>query len=511
MKSVLIVGSGVAGALLARRLLETKKNYQITMFEAGPDIGAVSHRKWLDHLMAHANPWDAFWEDPRTENERLPLRGSRLFVKGGTTNHWGGWSLRFKPEDFELKSRTGVGADWPITYDELAPFYTQAESLMGIEGDSDDDDPPRYGDRFPFPAAPYTLNDMPVIEALEKLGMSYSHMPMARNGDKCVTTGTCRYCPVNARYSAAIDLAQLKDEHGSKLDIRTEAPVVSVLMDGKKKSRGVRFLNRRTGATESTEGDCVAVCSGTVESTKLLLASANADWTEGIGNDSGHVGRHLLGHPLLYAEGFRPGNPEKIEQELSFVTLACRHFDTPKYQRKGKMLIARVGDESKTRLTGEILANSSWSEIDAKMASGMHLAFYASLEQFESPENRVSLGADTAKFGLRGTRIDFGVNEVTKKTHQSYAQNLIEILKAAGCDEDSINVEIGGPTGAHAASTCRMSSSDTEGVVDENLRVHGTDNLYVCSNAVYPNVTATNPTLTVGALAVRLAEHIDTA
>ncbi len=206
MKSVLIVGSGVAGALLARRLLETKKNYQITMFEAGPDIGAVSHRKWLDHLMAHANPWDAFWEDPRTENERLPLRGSRLFVKGGTTNHWGGWSLRFKPEDFELKSRTGVGADWPITYDELAPFYTQAESLMGIEGDSDDDDPPRYGDRFPFPAAPYTLNDMPVIEALEKLGMSYSHMPMARNGDKCVTTGTCRYCPVNARYSAAIDI-----------------------------------------------------------------------------------------------------------------------------------------------------------------------------------------------------------------------------------------------------------------------------------------------------------------
>ncbi len=170
-------------------------------------------------------------------------------------------------------------------------------------------------------------------------------------------------------------------------------------MDGKKKSRGVRFLNRRTGATESTEGDCVALCSGTVESTKLLLASANADWTEGIGNDSGHVGRHLLGHPLLYAEGFRPGNPEKIEQELSFVTLACRHFDTPKYQRKGKMLIARVGDESKTRLTGEILANSSRSEIDAKMASGMHLAFYASLEQFESPENRVSLGADTAKFG----------------------------------------------------------------------------------------------------------------
>ncbi len=135
----------------------------------------------------------------------------------------------------------------------------------------------------------------------------------------------------------------------------------------------------------------------------------------------------------------------------------------------------------------------------------------ASIEQFESPENRVSLGADTGKFGLRGTEIDFGLNETTERTHQSYAQNLVEILKAAGCKEDSISVEIDGPTGAHAASACRMSSSDTDGVVDGNLRVHGTDNLYVCSNAVYPNVTATNPTLTVGALAVRLAEHIGTA
>ena len=511
MKSVLVVGSGVAGALLARRLLESKKDYQITMFEAGPDIGAVSHRKWLDHLMAGANPWKPFWEDPWKENERLPLRSSRLFVKGGTTNHWGGWSLRFKPEDFELKSRADVGADWPITYEELAPFYTQAEHLMGIEGDSNDDDPPRYGDQFPFPAAPFTLNDMPAIEALEKLGMSYSHMPMARSGDKCVTTGTCRYCPVDARYSAAFDLAQLKDEHGSRLEIRTETPVSKVLMDGKKRARGVRVLNRGTGAIESMEGDCVAVCSGTVESTKLLLASANADWRDGIGNDSGHLGRHLLGHPLLYAVGFRPGNSEKSVPELSFVTLACRHFDSPKYQKEGKMLVARVGDEGQAPLTREILANSSRSEINAKMESGVQLAFYASIEQFESPENKVGLGAGTGKFGLPGTKIDYVINETTKKAQQSHAARLIEILKAAGCNEDSVRCEVDGPTGAHVASTCRMSRSEADGVVDQDLRVHGTDNLYVCSNAVYPNATATNPTLTVGALAVRLAKHIDVA
>ena len=84
-------------------------------------------------MMANSNPYRAFWDDPRTQNKYFELRGARLFVKGGTTNHWDGWSLRFKPEDFELKARTGIGADWPITYDELSPYYGQAEFLLGIE------------------------------------------------------------------------------------------------------------------------------------------------------------------------------------------------------------------------------------------------------------------------------------------------------------------------------------------------------------------------------------------
>ena len=110
-------------------------------------------------------------------------------------------------------------------------------------------------------------------------------------------------------------------------------------MDDKKQARGVNFLDRRTGLSESMHGDCVALCNGTFESTKLLLASANADWVDGIGNDSGHVGRHLVGHPLIFAEGTKPGNPETMEQELGFITLACRHFDTPEYHRARFVLL----------------------------------------------------------------------------------------------------------------------------------------------------------------------------
>ena len=110
MKSIVIVGSGVAGTVLARQLL-ANGDYQITMFEAGPEFSPGNRRIWLDHLVGNDQIYEPFVDDPRTENEYFGLRGSRLFMKGGTTNHWGGLTPRFKPEDFELRSRRGFGVD----------------------------------------------------------------------------------------------------------------------------------------------------------------------------------------------------------------------------------------------------------------------------------------------------------------------------------------------------------------------------------------------------------------
>ena len=507
MPRVLIVGSGVAGVVTARRLLEGSPDVDVMIFEAGPGL-ALGHRAWLDRLMAGSSPYEAFWEPERAEHERFGLRGSRLFVKGGTTNHWGGWSLRFKPEDFELFSRTGRGADWPIDYEELAPHYTVAEELLGIEGDSSDDDPPRFGDRFPFEAAPYTLNDMPIIETLERLGMSYGHMPMARDADRCVTTGTCRVCPVNARYTAAYDLATLEAEYPERLSVSLASPVTEILMESRRVARGVRFLDVASGMRREAEGEHVIVASGTVESTKLLLASTGSGWDDGLGNDSGHLGRHLVGHPVLFAEGVRPGNPENAHQELGFITLACRHYDTPEHQRDGKMLFARVGDDSHTSIENEILANTPRSEIEHRMRSRIHLALEASVEQFESPENRIILGGETAQPGLRETVIDFGVDEATQRAVATHTDNLLRVLREAGCTEESLfHVQLN-PDGAHAVAACRMSADAADGVVDRDLAVHGTDNVHVCSNGVFPNVTAVNPTLTVAALAARLGDHL---
>jgi choline dehydrogenase-like flavoprotein len=109
---------------------------------------------------------------------------------------------------------------------------------------------------------------------------------------------------------------------------------------------------------------------------------------------------------------------------------------------------------------------------------------------------------------LRATQIEFTPGESTAKALETHTQNLLKILRAAGCSEASLFHQLIKPDGAHAVSTCRMSGSESDGVVDGDLRVHGTENVFVCSNGVFPNVTAVNPTLTVAALAVRLAEHL---
>lgn len=509
MGLIIIVGSGVAGTLLARQILATG-DADILMLEAGPEFPTGDRRTWLDLLMLNQDIYKPFIDDPRTDHEYFGLRGSRLFMKGGTTNHWGGLTPRFKPEDFELRSRTGFGADWPISYDDLAPYYAKAETLLGVTGDSENDDPPRYGETYPFLPTSFTLGDKVVIDALESMAISYGHMSIARNGNRCITTGTCNYCPVNARYTALFDLQLLQNEYGDRLTVRTDSPVSEILMDGKVRCRGVEVLDLSNGSRRSVEADMVFICAGTIESCKLLLSSVSSKWPDGIGNDSDHLGRHLVGHPVMDASGIREGNPDGIGEELGFDSLISRHFDTPEYQHKGKMWFSGSTSASWT-LEEQVLANVSRTDLDTQTKSEIRVSVGGEMEQFETPENRVRLGAGMTRHGLPNTIIDVGVHDINLQARQEHVNTFVTVLKAAGCRESSIETGALNPDGAHASATCRMSLSDADGVVDPNLQVHGTDNLFVCSNAVFPSIAAANPTLTVSALAVRLAEFVNGA
>jgi choline dehydrogenase-like flavoprotein len=214
-----------------------------------------------------------------------------------------------------------------------------------------------------------------------------------------------------------------------------------------------------------------------------------------------------MGHPVMYARGVKKGKPDRFYPELGFTSLLSRHFDSPEYQASGKMWFSpRLGSE--VSIERGILANKSRADLNKEMTDSMVISAGGEMESFESPKNRVQLGKGKNKLGLPTTKLEFVVPDINKKARQAHVLTFRMFLKQAGCDEDSIETGAMDPDGAHAAGTCRMSKSETDGVVDTNLQVHGTHNLYVCSNAVFPSIAAANPTLTLSALAIRLADHI---
>lgn len=250
----IIIGSGVAAATIAQTLLHDDASHRMLILEAGPRVPSKDRRLWWDLVIHGRSAYEHCHDlplpgkgDPEVENESTgptewTFRESRMMGYGGSTFHWGGWALRFKPEDFELFSHTGRGADWPITYNDLEPFYCEAETLLGVSGSDPHQWTPR-SKRYPLPPFEHTKADGPMMKALDNLGISYAPMPMARFS-KCMTTGTCKYCPFGARFVASYILDELVEKGlASNLEIHTRSPVSELLLDRKDRVVGVRYLD----------------------------------------------------------------------------------------------------------------------------------------------------------------------------------------------------------------------------------------------------------------------------
>lgn len=509
-RTVVIVGSGVAGALVAKKLLENARNLErVIVLEAGGVVPQMDRRKWMDYVTTWRLPYDPN-KDTRDEYEvsagKISFEGGRLFARGGSTMHWGGWSFRFKPEDFRLRTQTGRELDWPFGYEQLEPYYWEAERLLGISGDSTSDDPPRMNREYPYPPTAMVAGDEPVRRSLEAMGISYGHFPIARYADRCVTTGTCRYCPVGGRYSATQTLDQLEREHGrQRFSVVVGAAVRRVLVDGPYRVRGVEYLDTTGGTIERLECDVVVLCAGAIETPKLLLASTSPTMPAGIGNHAGHVGRHFKIHPMLYVDAMLPGNPQRILQELDFPTLASRHYDTEGEQREGKLLFTRTSRFPQVDIEGMMRTGASRSEIERATTGATTVTLSGFIEEFSTIGSRVSLANGTTRFGLPRTTVHYAPRDNRTAVHR-HLDTLSRILVRAGAKvakRDVYDLRID-----HCASTARMSAEPGNGVIDANLRVHDIENLYVCSAAAFPNIAAVPPTLTLAALALRLGDFL---
>jgi choline dehydrogenase-like flavoprotein len=280
-------------------------------------------------------------------------------------------------------------------------------------------------------------------------------------------------------------------------------------MKDKKTAIGVTYLNRMDGKYVKLAGDRVVVASGTIETPKILQASKSSFWPNGIGNDTDHVGRYLITHPLISAYARIENNVDRLEQEVDFPTMSSRFFDTPEYQNGGKMFFVRDGKYIVAKPAERLIQNDSPNDINSDIVSKTKVELRALIEACPAPQNRVTIadaGGATAS-GLPRSKIVYSEHDDTAKARAQHLERLLKLLYKAGLKA----VDPGSPSRSradHSTGTCRMSATAATGVVDKDLRVHETENVFIASNAVFPNSGAVNPTLTLVALCLRLGERL---
>src|SRR3954469_18886096 len=284
---VVIIGSGISAAMVADKLARTTKK-SIVVIEAGDDDPPMKDRTALrGRFLAYGeNPW------PHDHLDGFEIEGplqSRSMMVGGLAMHWGGVTPRFSPDDFRHKSLFGVGDDWPISYDDLDPFYQQAEELMGVAGEQGPPEMDPRGKPFPLPALPLTYNLGLLKEWATKAGIATWSQPSAKtsvafNGrPPCCRNDTCYpICPIGAKYSPDLTWQPLRAKNRVQLVTRTM--VRKLVLDPKTGRITHAIAVDRDKPQEPVElhAKQFVVAGGYVWSSHLLLLSAQAGAEQGI-------------------------------------------------------------------------------------------------------------------------------------------------------------------------------------------------------------------------------------
>ena len=230
---VCIVGAGAAGGILALEL--ARRGVRVVVLESGPRHDFARRAEYVRRYLRHENPWRTPLPDldRHTVGGPAPYRldGKRVRGVGGSTLHWEGYALRLHASDFRLRSLYGIADDWPISYQDLEPYYATAEQALGVAGAADEPWASPRSTPFPLPPFPFSHSDGLFAPACRHLGVAFHHLPQARNSlayggrPQCRACSTCHVCPTGAK--ASIDLTHIPEaEATGNARIITEATVL---------------------------------------------------------------------------------------------------------------------------------------------------------------------------------------------------------------------------------------------------------------------------------------------
>ena len=525
---ILIIGTGVAGAIAGAKL--AAKGLSVAFLESGKRIERYDavEKFWNAKIKV---PESAYPNDPTASHplthkpeDFYQQMGPELFrstyikVVGGTTWHWLGTTLRNLPSDFKLKSLYGHGVDWPISYDDLEPFYLAAENEIGVAGDSAEDlGSPRSGE-FPMPQIPMTYLDKHFASALDGSNYHVRSTPQGRNSvyrqerPECCGNNSCiPVCPIQAKYDATVHVA-LAEQAGAVVHDQITATKLNVGEDGQIASVDFR---RADGTTGTASGKVVIVAAHAVETPRLLLNSAQEKAPNGVANSSDQVGRNLMDHPsrLSWAMAAEPVWPYRGP----LATSGIENLRDGDFRKERGAFRIEIGNDGHSWPTGAPTTTAAdlaaqglrGEELDAaiKDATSRQIRLASLVEQSPDAENRVTLDPDKRDAnGVPLPRIHYDFDDYTRKGLDAAEAAHEEVFKALGATNVQHSPDIQGS--GHIIGTVRMGADANTAVVDADLRSFDHRNLFLLGSGTFPTSATANPTLTIAALSLRAVDAI---
>jgi choline dehydrogenase-like flavoprotein len=506
---VIVIGSGAGGGTLVRRLAPSGK--RILLLERGEWLPREPHN-WLAHDVFVDNRYVS--PDTWYDADGKPFQPGVHYCVGGATKLYGAALYRLRREDFgELRHVDGISPAWPIGYDEMEPYYTEAERIYQVHGARGEDptEPPASAP-YPFPAVSHEPRIQQLADDLAAAGHHPFHAPCGvmlneRNMpySACVRCATCDGfpCLVHAKSDAEVLGVRPALEHGNVTLITAAEAVRLECDDAGTAVTGV--VVDREGVRETYTGDIVVVSCGAANSAKLLLASASDAHPNGLANGSDMVGRNYMFHAsqAVLALSKEP-NPTVFQKTLGLndFYFGAPGFDFPVGN------IQMVGKSSADMYRGE-------KPLQTRLAPGWTLDkvaehavdFWLSTEDLPLPENRVTVRGDgNIALAYRPT------NDAAK---QRLLHELKSLLAHTGMHHDHLvprhaylknEIPLAGV--AHQAGTCRFGQDPATSVLDVDCRAHEVDNLYVVDTSFFPSIGAVNPALTAMANALRVGDRL---
>jgi len=502
---VVVIGSGAGGGTLSNELAQ--KGIDVVCLEAGPrvEMDAFVNNEWANFVQIS-------WLDKRTTSGSWRVAKDfgglpAWIVKavGGSTIHWAGASLRFQEHEFKTKTHYGdiAGAnllDWPLTLQEMEPYYARAEDKMGVTGTHD------------IPRLPGNNNFKVMAAGAKRLGYKEFHTGnMAINSQERDGRGSCQQigfcfqgCKSGAKWSTLISEIP-KGEATGKLEVRSNSQVLQIQHDDNGKVTGVLYADK-DGKQQVQKARAVALAGNSIESPRLLLNSASAKFPDGLANSSGMVGKNYMRHMTgsVYAIFDKPVNMYRGTTMAGIIRDESR-FDAARGFVGGyEMETLSLG----LPFMAAFLDPGAWGRDFTSAMDGYEnmAGMWLVGEDMPQEKNGVTLHAtEKDQFGLPVPNVNFDdhPNDIAMRNH-AFKQGSA-VYAAVGANRV---IETPPYPSTHNLGTNRMSENAKDGVVNKHGQTHDIKNLFISDGSQFTTGAAENPTLTIVTLAIRQAEYI---